>query len=118
MNDKINGFGIFLGGLVMGGLAGATIALLTAPRSGEETRAQIQAKGVELRGDAEQAMDDVLEKVNAAAIDVSTRAEELRTQTQAVLDEAQKQRAEAIDEIKQVAVEAIEETRTAAAKAV
>ncbi len=37
-----NGFGSFLGMFAMGAAAGAAIALLTAPRSGRETRAQLK----------------------------------------------------------------------------
>jgi len=36
------GFGSLLGAFVLGATAGATIALLTAPRTGSETRAQLK----------------------------------------------------------------------------
>lgn len=42
------GFG-FIGGLLLGGVIGAAIALLMAPASGEETREQIRAEGVALK---------------------------------------------------------------------
>jgi gas vesicle protein len=44
----------FFAGLVIGGLVGATLALLLAPQSGEETRAQIRDKGLEFKGRAEE----------------------------------------------------------------
>jgi gas vesicle protein len=118
MNEKNSGFGAFWAGFLMGGLAGAAIAFLTAPRSGEETREQIREKSFELRDTAEQTVDEALTAVKATALDVSNRAEELRAQSQVSLDEAQKQWTQAIGEIKQVASEAIEEMRTTATQAV
>jgi gas vesicle protein len=118
MNGKNGGSGSFFAGFLVGGLAGAAMALLTAPRSGEETRRQIRAKGVELRDTAEQTMDEAVATVKTAALDMSNRAEELRAQSQAALDEAQKQWTEASADIKKVALEAIEEMRTTAAQAI
>jgi gas vesicle protein len=117
MSRNGGGFGVFLAGFLMGSVVGATIAFLTAPRSGEETREQIRVKGVELRDTAEQTTDEALATVKTAALDVSSRVEELRAQSQAALDEAQEQWAQAIKEIKQVALEAIDEVKTAAADA-
>ncbi|HEX7541672.1 MAG TPA: YtxH domain-containing protein, partial [Anaerolineales bacterium] len=45
-------FGAFLIGFVVGGVAGALAALLLAPQSGEETRALIKDKSIELRDKA------------------------------------------------------------------
>lgn len=53
MSDKSSG-AEFFAGLVIGGLVGATLSLLLAPQSGEETRAQIRDKGVEYKGRAEE----------------------------------------------------------------
>jgi len=117
MSEKNIAFGDFVAGFLLGGLVGAATAILMAPRSGEETRAQIRAKGVELRDSAEQTVDEALASVKSTAREVSGRAEELRAQSQAVLEEAQKQWAEAVEEITKVSVDAIEEMRTTAAKA-
>lgn len=38
---KDSGFGSFLAGVVIGGLIGATLGLLLAPRTGEELREQV-----------------------------------------------------------------------------
>jgi gas vesicle protein len=118
MSEKTGGFGDFMTGFLMGALVGATVAILTAPRSGEETREQIRVKGVELRGTAEQTVDETLATIKTAALDVSTRAEDLWARSQAALDEAQKQGMQAVDEVKRVALEAIEEMRSTAAQAV
>jgi len=49
MSDNNSDFGAFLAGFVIGGLVGAATALILAPQSGQETRAQIASKGEELR---------------------------------------------------------------------
>jgi gas vesicle protein len=41
----------FFAGVIMGGLVGATIAILLAPVSGEEVRAQLQERTIRLRDD-------------------------------------------------------------------
>ena len=43
---------LFLTGLMIGGLVGASLALLLAPQSGAETRGQIRAKSLELKDEA------------------------------------------------------------------
>jgi len=48
MSDR-DDFGAFLIGFVVGGVAGAVTALLLAPQSGEETRAMIKDRAIELR---------------------------------------------------------------------
>ena len=53
MSDRSGG-AEFFAGLVIGGLVGATLSLLLAPQSGEETRAQIRDKSVEYKGRAEE----------------------------------------------------------------
>ncbi len=42
-------FGAFLVGFLVGAMSGAVVALLFAPQSGEETRALIGEKSIELR---------------------------------------------------------------------
>ncbi len=56
--------GRFLGGIVLGGALGAIIALLVAPRSGEETRRLIG--------------NDFKDRVDRSVDDVKTRAEDLK----------------------------------------
>jgi gas vesicle protein len=43
-----NGFGGYLGAFVLGAAAGVTIALLTAPRSGSETRERLKSAALDL----------------------------------------------------------------------
>ena len=43
----------FLAGFIVGGLVGAAVALIFAPQSGDETRARLRERGIELRDSAE-----------------------------------------------------------------
>jgi gas vesicle protein len=52
MADSDSEIGAFLAGFVIGGLVGAAAALILAPQSGEETRAVIRQRGIELRDQA------------------------------------------------------------------
>lgn len=52
MNNNGENFISFLIGFLVGGLIGAAVALLYAPQSGEETRAQIKEKSIEIRDQA------------------------------------------------------------------
>jgi len=51
--------------ILAGGLAGAVIMLLLAPRSGKDTRKQIQEKGIELRDQTNKIVEDTLERVGS-----------------------------------------------------
>jgi gas vesicle protein len=48
MSDN-NQAGAFLAGFIIGGLFGATAALLMTPQSGEQTRLRLQERSIELR---------------------------------------------------------------------
>jgi gas vesicle protein len=58
-------------GLLVGGLIGAGVALLMAPRSGEETRAEIREKAMEYR-------DRTKEVVNETVSQAKSKAGELK----------------------------------------
>jgi len=59
MADNSGDLGSFLAGFVIGGLIGAGVALLMAPQSGEETRALITDKSIELRDRAVETAGEV-----------------------------------------------------------
>ena len=82
MSDR-DEFGAFLVGFVVGGLTGAVVSLLFAPQSGEETRALIKDKSIELRDRASQSAEEVLARAEAAAAEARTRAEELTKEARA-----------------------------------
>jgi gas vesicle protein len=76
MSDR-DEFGAFLVGFVVGGLTGAVVALLFAPQSGDETRALIKDKSIELRDKAQVTGEEALARAEAMAADARQRAEEL-----------------------------------------
>jgi gas vesicle protein len=53
-------------GMLIGGLAGAVTMLLLAPQSGEDTRKQIQEKGLELRDRTNEIVEDTLAQVRSS----------------------------------------------------
>ena len=61
MSEKDN-FGAFLVGFLVGGLTGAVVALLYAPNSGEETRAVIKDKAIELKDKTTETLGDAYQK--------------------------------------------------------
>jgi len=75
MSDR-DDFGAFLIGFVVGGLTGAVVALLFAPQSGEETRAVIKEKSIELRDKAAQQAELVASKAEKFAVEAKTRGKE------------------------------------------
>lgn len=59
-----NAFGV-LGGMLIGVLAGAAAMTLLAPRSGKETRTQIQKKGMELGNRTAEMVEETLAQVRS-----------------------------------------------------
>ena len=76
MADKDN-FGSFLVGFLVGGIAGAVVALLYAPASGDETRTVIKDKAIELKDKTVETLDETYKKAEVAANDAITKAQEL-----------------------------------------
>ena len=79
MSDR-DEFGAFLVGFIVGGLSGAVVALLFAPQSGEETRALIKDKSIELRDKAQVTAEEAIARAEAVAADARARADELARQ--------------------------------------
>ncbi len=73
-------FGAFLVGFIVGGLAGAVAALLLAPQSGEETRAVIKERSIELRDRATAEAEDAWKRAEETAKEARSRADELAKQ--------------------------------------
>ena len=77
MSSDSDEFGSFLVGFIVGGLTGAVVSLLFAPQSGEETRALIRDKSIELHDMAAEFGGRGSLRAEAAAAEARTRAEEL-----------------------------------------
>jgi gas vesicle protein len=86
MSDR-DEFGAFLVGFVVGGLTGAVVALLFAPQSGEETRALIKEKSIELRDQVEVGAEEAFARAEQLAADARLRAEELTKEARARANE-------------------------------
>jgi gas vesicle protein len=106
MSEK-NDFGAFLIGFLVGGLTGAAVSLLFAPQSGEETRALIRDKAIEIRDrasetveearvQAEKAWEEAKKKAEEWSQLAKDRAEELKGKGEQALDDGRAKLAEAI----------------------
>lgn len=74
--QKQGRMGYFFAGLLVGGLAGTAASLMMAPRSGKETRDQIQQKGIELRNEATETADSAVAQVRQKSQEISTKVGE------------------------------------------
>ena len=85
----------FLAGILVGGLAGAGTMLLMAPQSGKRTRTQIVHKGLELRDQATDTIEETVAQARAKgrhiSANVQKQAEKIQQRGQDMLDE-QKER--------------------------
>lgn len=97
MADNSGDLGSFLAGFVIGGLIGAGVALLMAPQSGEETRALITDKSIELRDRAAETATDYQAKAGEFASQTAQAYDQQVKRIQAAVD-AGKQPPEASDE--------------------
>ena len=70
--------GRFAVGAIIGTAAGLIAGLLTAPKSGRETRADIRQKAVDLKEDAAQKADQMRSRTKKAAGDIKDDLDELK----------------------------------------
>ena len=103
MSDR-DEFGAFLVGFIVGGLSGAVVALLFAPQSGEETRALIKDKSIELRDKAQISAEEAIARAEAAAAEARARADDLarqlRERGQVVVEDVRERGKTAVDAVK------------------
>ena len=87
---KSNFFSVLVG-MLIGSLAGAVTMLLLAPQSGEDTRSQIQEKGIELRDRTTAMVEDAMAQMrqdrNLLTIGGKRKAKELLQQGQTLVVE-------------------------------
>jgi hypothetical protein len=70
-----NNIGLFTAGVAVGAILGATVALLLAPASGDETRHSIARRVRNIRGD-DNVWDELAEELERAAAEREEEAEE------------------------------------------
>lgn len=109
-------FGAFLLGFVVGGLTGAIVALLMAPQSGEETRAQIRDKTIELKDIVSDSAEDAYARAEAAAADARARAEEWAQIAKVRAEELQRRGAVVLEQQRTRLGSAIESARKGGSK--
>ncbi len=111
-------FGAFLVGFIVGGLAGAVTALLLAPQSGEETRAVIKERSIELRDRAAAEAEEAWHRAEAVAKEAREKAEKLAKEAYEKVDEVAHQAIEKGEEITLKAQEKGKELAESAKKVV
>lgn len=101
MSDTGSDIGAFMAGFVIGGLVGAATALILAPQSGEETRAQIAQRSQEMKRSGEVHLHDYREAASSAVADARSRVQDTTGQVQErariVLDEGRSKAGMATD---------------------
>lgn len=90
-------------GMLIGGLVGAVTMLLMAPQSGEDTRKQIQKKGIELRDRTSEMVEDTLAQVRTSAqkvqMNVKDYGQQLATEQLDHISEAAKAGKKAVERL-------------------
>jgi gas vesicle protein len=99
---------LFLGGLLLGSVAGAGVMLLMAPQSGKKTRKQLQRKGQKVRKQTAKTVKHKVEQVQDKANQVSTsiheQVEDLQERAHDAIDD-QKDRWESVVKAGKTAVQ-------------
>lgn len=111
MAHQSSGGAEFFAGLVIGGLVGAALALLLAPQSGEETRAQIRDKSLEFKDRAEEGVLEARQRAEKQLTSLQDQVTVLQKQV-ATLQEKGK---EVFEKGKQSATEALSRGKESAA---
>ncbi len=119
MSDR-DEFGAFLVGFIVGGLTGAVVSLLFAPQSGEETRALIKDKSIELRDKASVSAEAALARAEEIAAEARARADELaadlRTRGTSAYEDVKVRGMSAYEDVKTRGKSAIDAVRKTGAK--
>jgi gas vesicle protein len=87
MSEGSRGVG-FLSGLVIGGLAGAAIAMILAPQAGEDTRDLLRAKAREASERVRDAAEDLAQNPPFPAGDLLARGKQIVEDARSRFDDA------------------------------
>lgn len=102
--DNNKDFG-FLGGLLLGGIIGAAVALLMAPASGKQTLEQIRSEGMALKERGEEFGENALHQTEKMMKQGQKSVADGQKRTVVALEEQRKNLREAIDAGKHAASE-------------
>ena len=83
--------GKFALGALVGAAAGVVAGVLTAPKSGKETRADIKRKAGEIKEDATEVVDKAKTKATDVAGEVREKAEGYRDRAERAVSSAKKE---------------------------
>lgn len=112
MSERNSSFGDFLSGILVGGVIGYVVAMLNAPRTGEETRQMLNERSRELRDRAVETAQMTRDKTEKLVAEGRTRVEErvseLKDRGQTVVADVRSQ----VSEKLQTTAEKIEPTET------
>ena len=103
MSDNNSDFGAFVSGFLIGGLVGAAVSLLFAPQSGEETRTLIYDKGIELKDQAGDVIEDTRARAEDLAKEAKFRAEDLQKRGKGVAEGQKKKSTKEVEPEKKAA---------------
>jgi gas vesicle protein len=82
--------GKFALGALIGAGAGLIAGILTAPKSGKETRADIKAKASDVKAKATTKANEAKAKAGEVKVDVAAKATELKERTERAVEGAKK----------------------------
>ncbi|MCS7202857.1 MAG: YtxH domain-containing protein [Thermodesulfovibrio sp.] len=80
-----------IGAFLIGGVIGATVALLYAPQSGKETRREIKKRAKELRKKTKKAVENLYSEVEELAETLKDRLKEIKERGQELTSDAKKE---------------------------
>jgi gas vesicle protein len=103
MEQMGNGAKHILTGILVGGLIGATAMLFLAPRSGEEMRAEVRDKAMELRERTAESVRDTVSQVKSKAANLTGS---VKDSGQGMLVEQLERATEAIEAVKKAVQQA------------
>ncbi len=86
--------GKFLTGMIIGGAIGAIAGILLAPKSGEETRAELCESTKDLLKRADETVKEIQNKADDVVSDIQKKGEEIQNKIQKLIDNQKKSKKE------------------------
>lgn len=93
--------GSFVLGFLVGAGVGATMALLKAPQSGEETRRKLQHAAQEFRTEADRVVATTKDQMQQAKDELAQHAAEIRAETETALQKTRKALQKGAEDVEQ-----------------